>query len=149
MSVLTHDAQFLHKCLEMSMEGEIEKRSSLMDQNCIYKKTSRIARLPRYLTIQFVRFFWKAGQDGKPGTKSKITRPVEFPLQLDMLDFCSDELKAAVQPVRKRLRELEAERLGVAATGATDSDVKDMAVSSSLLTRACSLCRLSIRNADR
>jgi ubiquitin carboxyl-terminal hydrolase 14 len=92
----------------------------------------RINRLPVQLAVQFVRFFWKAGVDNKPGNKSKITRPVVFPLKLDLYDFCTDELKKQLTPVRTRIRAAEDKRLGVA--------VRVVCVSSACLTKhsACS-----------
>lgn len=72
----------------------------------IYNKTSRISRLPSYLTVQFVRFFWKAERN----IKAKILRKVKFPMELDATDFCTDELKNKILPLKNRLRELEKER---------------------------------------
>jgi ubiquitin carboxyl-terminal hydrolase 14 len=72
----------------------------------IYNKTSRISRLPSYLTVQFVRFFWKPERN----VKSKILRKVKFPMELDATDFCTDELKNKILPLKNRLRELEKER---------------------------------------
>jgi ubiquitin carboxyl-terminal hydrolase 14 len=107
------ETKFLTKCIELSLVGELEKTSSLTNSSAVYQKTSRLARLPLILTVQFVRFFWKAGADKKPGNKSKIVKPVEFPFTLDVLDFCSDELKAALLPARKKMRDREDARLGV------------------------------------
>ena len=39
------------------LEGTIEKHSPSLGRDAQYKKISRIARLPAYLTVQFVRFF--------------------------------------------------------------------------------------------
>lgn len=50
-------------------------------------------RLPPYLALQFVRFFWKAGVDKKPGNKSKITRPVEFPHEVTFFSVTSIDLR--------------------------------------------------------
>lgn len=108
------ETKFLTTCIAHSLVGELEKTSPLTGQSAVYQKTSRLARLPLILTVQFVRFFWKAGADKKPGNKSKIVKPVEFPFTLDVLDFCTDELKASLMPARKRVRAIEDARLGVA-----------------------------------
>ena len=71
-----------------------------------YRKTTRISRLPSYLTVQFVRFFWKAEQN----VKCKILRKVKFPMELDVTDFCIDELKSKILPFKYSLRELEIKR---------------------------------------
>ena len=39
------------------LEGTIEKHSPSLGRDAQYKKVSRVARLPAYLTVQFVRFF--------------------------------------------------------------------------------------------
>lgn len=74
----------------------------------IYDKTTRISRLPSYLTVQFVRFFWKSDRR----VKSKILHKVKFPMELDATDFCTDELKNKILPLKNRLQELEKERKG-------------------------------------
>ena len=51
----------------------------------IYVRSSRIAKLPYYLTVQFMRFEWRA--DSK--MKAKIVKPIEFPMILDVYDLCT------------------------------------------------------------
>ena len=47
---------------DQGLEGTIEKMSPTLNVNASYKKTSKISRLPAYLTIQYIRFFvGKAG----------------------------------------------------------------------------------------
>jgi ubiquitin carboxyl-terminal hydrolase 14 len=132
------ETKFLTKCIELSLVGELEKTSSLTNSSAVYQKTSRLARLPLILTVQFVRFFWKAGADKKPGNKSKIVKPVEFPFTLDVLDYCSDELKATLAPARQKLRELDDAQHGVkaAATAATASTASSAAESSASTSSA-------------
>ncbi|KAF3942380.1 hypothetical protein ABW19_dt0204783 [Dactylella cylindrospora] len=81
---------------------KIEKRSEKLERDAIYTKTSQVTRLPKYLTCHFVRFFWKRDIN----KKAKIMRKVTFPFQLDATDFCTDELKQKIIPVREKLREL-------------------------------------------
>jgi ubiquitin carboxyl-terminal hydrolase 14 len=45
--------------LKISLEGDIEKRSPLLGRDCVYFKQSKINKLPSYLTVHFVRFYWK------------------------------------------------------------------------------------------
>ncbi|GBB90513.1 hypothetical protein RclHR1_01750012 [Rhizophagus clarus] len=89
-----------------ALDERIEKNSPTLGRMAIYNKTSRISRLPSYLTVQFVRFFWKADRN----VKSKILRKVKFPMEFDASDFCTDELKNKILPLKNRLRELEKER---------------------------------------
>jgi hypothetical protein len=44
------------------------------------------------------------------GIKTKILRKVKYPLELDITDFCTDELKNKILPLKLRLQELEKER---------------------------------------
>lgn len=41
----------LDEGLKVSLEGEIEKRSEVLGRNAVFKKVSKINRLPSYLTI--------------------------------------------------------------------------------------------------
>jgi ubiquitin carboxyl-terminal hydrolase 14 len=50
----------------------------------------------------FVRFYWKR----EINKKAKIMRKVTFPFELDATEFCSDELKVKLIPVRDTLRDL-------------------------------------------
>lgn len=84
------------------LEEKIEKRSSLLDRDAMYTKKSKIARLPKYLTVHFVRFFWKK----EARKKAKIMRKVTFPDELDIVEFCTDELKSMLIPVRDKVREV-------------------------------------------
>ncbi|PKU61328.1 Ubiquitin carboxyl-terminal hydrolase 7 [Dendrobium catenatum] len=62
-----------------------------------------------YLTVQFVRFFWKR----ETNQKAKILRKVDYPLELDVYDLCSEELRQKLQPPRQILREAENAKLGL------------------------------------
>lgn len=84
------------------LKEEIEKKSSVLDRDAKYTKTSKISRLPQYLTVQFVRFFWRRDTQ----KKAKILRKVTFPKELDIVEFCTEDLKSKLIPVRDRLREV-------------------------------------------
>lgn len=84
------------------LEEKIEKRSPVLDRDAIYTKKSKISRLPKYLTVHFVRFFWKR----EAQKKAKIMRKVTFPNELDVIEFCTDELKKMLIPVRDKVREV-------------------------------------------
>lgn len=84
------------------LEEKIEKNSPTLGRDAVYTKRSRIARLPKYLTVHFVRFFWKR----ETQKKAKIMRKVTFPAELDVVEFCTDELKNKLVPVRDKVREI-------------------------------------------
>ena len=102
-----NNTNFLYDGLKDSLVEDVSKRSEKLGRDAVHKKQSHIARLPYYLTVQFVRFFWRKDKD----VKVKILRPVEFPLVIDLYDFCSDELKAKLAPARKALQDAEEERI--------------------------------------
>lgn len=81
---------------------KIEKNSEVLGRDVSYTKTSKISRLPVYLTVHFVRFFWRRDTQ----KKAKILRKVTFPKELDIMEFCADSLKQKLVPVRDRLREV-------------------------------------------
>jgi ubiquitin carboxyl-terminal hydrolase 14 len=80
------------------MEGDIEKYSDIEGRNAIYHKTQKINKLPSYLTIHFVRFYWKKESvtTGTKAGKAKILRNVAFPKVLDIYPFCTEELKKSL-----------------------------------------------------
>ena len=49
----------LHEGVKLSMTGEVEKYSEVAQRNCVYKREAKVDRLPQYLCVHFVRFFWK------------------------------------------------------------------------------------------
>ncbi|KAL7961733.1 ubiquitin carboxyl-terminal hydrolase 14 [Trichoderma compactum] len=85
-----------------ALSEKLEKRSEVLGRDATYTKKSKISRAPKYLTVHFVRFFWKK----ETKKKAKIMRKVTFPQELDIVEFCSDELKEALIPVRDKVREV-------------------------------------------
>ncbi|RHZ86564.1 hypothetical protein Glove_49g20 [Diversispora epigaea] len=88
-------------------EEKVNKNSPTLGRSVNYSKYTRISRLPEYLTVQFVRFFWKS----HIRKKVKVLRKVKYPLDFDLTELCTDELKEKLLPVRDRLIELEKEKL--------------------------------------
>ncbi|KAF3450629.1 hypothetical protein FNV43_RR06718 [Rhamnella rubrinervis] len=121
---ISHEVNHLHEGLKHGLKSELEKNSPSLGRSAIYLKESRINGLPRYLTIQFVRFFWKR----ESNQKAKILRKVDYPLELDVYDLCSDELKKKLEAPRQKLRDEEGKKLGLKTTekssGSSDNDVK-------------------------
>lgn len=51
----------LHPLLSLQgLTGEVEKRSELLGRNAVWSRISRLTSLPKYLCVQFMRFYWKA-----------------------------------------------------------------------------------------
>lgn len=98
------DAQTNHLTdgIKNGLLEKIEKNSEVLGRQAVYTKTSKISRLPKYLTVHFVRFFWKRDTQ----KKAKIMRKVTFPHELDVVEFCDDRLKKMLVPVRDKVREI-------------------------------------------
>lgn len=97
---------FLKNGLAESLTEKIEKRSEFTGTNSIFENSKKISKLPEYLTVQFVRFFWKKST----GKKSKILRKVQFPFQLDVSDLLTPEYAAEKIKCRDEIRELDKKR---------------------------------------
>lgn len=61
---------------------------------------SKINRLPAYLTIQFVRFFYKE----KDNINAKILKDIKFPIEFDAFELCTPELQEKLVPVRNKFK---------------------------------------------
>ncbi|KAK0390676.1 hypothetical protein NLU13_0180 [Sarocladium strictum] len=85
-----------------ALSEKLEKHSEVLGRDATYTKKSKISRAPKYLTVHFVRFFWKRDTQ----KKAKIMRKVTFPKELDIVEFCSDDLRKALVPVRDKVREI-------------------------------------------
>jgi ubiquitin carboxyl-terminal hydrolase 14 len=82
--------------LSAALDEEVEKESASLHRSAHYRKTTRLLSLPYFLTVQFVRFFWRK----EIKAKTKIVRPVEFPFTLDVYNYCTPEVQRELQPQR-------------------------------------------------
>jgi ubiquitin carboxyl-terminal hydrolase 14 len=98
-----------------ALEEKVEKHSETLGRSAMWKRKSRIDRISPYLVVQFVRFAWKRTEN----VKAKILRNVSFPANLDVYDFCTDELKAALDVKREAVRTAEESNVSTALSGAT------------------------------
>ncbi|CDO97936.1 unnamed protein product [Coffea canephora] len=120
---ISQEVNHLHEGLKRGLKSELEKASPALGRSAIYVKDSRINDLPRYLTVQFVRFFWKR----ESNQKAKILRKVDYPLVLDVFDLCSDDLRKRLETPRQILRDEEGRKLGLKVdqkSSGSDTDVK-------------------------
>ena len=114
--------------IQLSLNGKIEKRSEVLGRDAVWSRKQRIARLPPVLTVQFGRFYWKATPESRDhaGVKCKVMKPVAFNGELDVYEFCSEEVQKILKVSRdKALKEEEdrinAKLLGEDAKKGTDS----------------------------
>ncbi|KAG1346405.1 putative Ubiquitin carboxyl-terminal hydrolase 6 [Cocos nucifera] len=104
------------------LKSELEKVSPSLGRSAIYSKESQYATAMffRYLTVQFVRFFWKR----ESNQKAKILRKVDYPLELDVYELCSDELRQKLQAPRQGPSGNSGEPSAITHEAATSSDKK-------------------------
>lgn len=89
--------------IKEALTEEIEKNSPTLNRTAKYERVSRVSRLPRYLPIQFIRFFWKPEQR----IRAKILRKVKFPLHFDATELCTPELQSKFSKAKLKLKELD------------------------------------------
>lgn len=99
---INKDINHLRDGILAGLEEKIDKKSETLGRDTVYTKKSRIARLPKHLTVHFVRFFWKR----EAQKKAKIMRKVTFPLEIDVVEYCTETLRKQLVPVRDKVREV-------------------------------------------
>ncbi len=89
--------------LKKSLKENIDLYSESLARNSVFEKSQYINRLPNYLTVQFMRFFWKAANEltGAKAGKAKILKSVLFNKIIDLYDMCTDETKEILNLGRK------------------------------------------------
>ncbi|XBW35773.1 hypothetical protein QEN19_001344 [Hanseniaspora menglaensis] len=97
---------FLQDGLKDSLKERLNKTSEITNEMSKFEYDNKITRLPKFLTVQFVRFFWK--KDTK--VKSKILRKVTFPFELDVADLLEDSYKKKKIDNREKMRSYIKER---------------------------------------
>ncbi|XP_064624710.1 ubiquitin carboxyl-terminal hydrolase 14-like [Lineus longissimus] len=104
---IEQNVKYMHTGLKSRLQEHITKHSPSLGKDAAYLKSSLISRLPSYLTIQFVRFYYKE----KEAINAKILKDVKFPMMLDMYDLCTEDLKKKLVPVRNIMKEEEDKKL--------------------------------------
>lgn len=97
------NTNFLLHGISKSMKDIFEKHSETLDCNASYETTRTITRLPKILTVHFMRFFWR--DDTK--LKSKILRKVQFPFELDLAEMLDESIKKDKIAIRDKLHKIE------------------------------------------
>jgi ubiquitin carboxyl-terminal hydrolase 14 len=102
----------LSEGLKLGLCDDREKTSASLGRLANFKGEASIISLPPYLTIQLVRFFYKADIQ----QKAKILRKVAFPMVLDLYDLCDESLKEKLAGPRLAYKEAEDIKSGVSST---------------------------------
>uniref|UniRef100_A0A3B3BNZ2 Ubiquitin carboxyl-terminal hydrolase n=1 Tax=Oryzias melastigma TaxID=30732 RepID=A0A3B3BNZ2_ORYME len=111
------------KCTESEEEEPIKGKESQLQLSCFInqevkylatglrlvciREISKLSRLPAYLTVQMVRFFYKE----KESVNAKVLKDVKFPLMLDVYELCTAELQEKMLPIRSKFKEVEDKKL--------------------------------------
>ncbi|KAK4049975.1 deubiquitinating enzyme [Microbotryomycetes sp. JL201] len=103
---ISSTTNFMMSGIVEGLESTLEKTSPTLGRQAVYKEKSRISRLPSYLTINLVRFYWRRDIS----KKTKIMRKIKFPFDLDVMELLTDELKAKIAPVNDKLKSIEKDR---------------------------------------
>lgn len=102
---LDKDVKYLMSGIKNKLKGQLEKRAETLDRNAIFDKTTEISRLPKFLAVQMVRFFYKESRTtGASGTNAKILKDIKFPPVMDLFESCTEDLKKKMQPGRNRFQ---------------------------------------------
>ncbi|KAJ7403903.1 hypothetical protein BTVI_74659 [Pitangus sulphuratus] len=100
------------------LQEEITKLSPTLQRNALYIKSSKISRLPAYLTIQMVRFFYKE----KESVNAKVLKDVKFPLMLDVYELCTPDLQEKMVSYRSKFKDLEDKKVNQQPKNSSKSD---------------------------
>lgn len=98
---------FLKDGILDGLKESIEKFNDTLQSNTEYELKRTITRLPKFLTVHFVRFFWRRDTQ----KKSKILRRVQFPFELDVADMLDESIKEEKVSIRDKIRKVEKENL--------------------------------------
>lgn len=104
---LSQDVRYIQLGIKNKMIEEIEKHSTLLGRNARYEKASLITRLPAYLSVQIVRFYYKEREK----VNAKILKDVKFPIVLDVFEMCTPVLQEKLKPARQALKDYDDTKL--------------------------------------
>lgn len=100
---ISQEVKYMLTGIKSKLKEEITKRSPTLERDATYCKTSEIKRLPAYLCVQMVRFFYKE----RGNVNAKILKDVKFPMTFDAFELCSPELQQRLKPVRDKFEAIE------------------------------------------
>uniref|UniRef100_A0A4W6C9Y2 Ubiquitin carboxyl-terminal hydrolase n=1 Tax=Lates calcarifer TaxID=8187 RepID=A0A4W6C9Y2_LATCA len=72
---INQEVKYLATGLRLRLQEEITKMSPSLERNALYIKSSKLSRLPAYLTVQMVRFYYKE----KESVNAKVLKLLKKP----------------------------------------------------------------------
>jgi ubiquitin carboxyl-terminal hydrolase 14 len=106
---IDNETNALHEGLGLGLQEELEKRSAVLGRNAVFKKQHRVASLPKFLVVQFMRFRWRSDTN----KKAKVLRRMTFPVNFDITEYCETKLKGSLMSARTKIMEEESKMLGL------------------------------------
>ncbi|KAK2716206.1 hypothetical protein QYM36_010697 [Artemia franciscana] len=97
--IISSEVNSLEDGIRLTLKEEIIQCSQITGRDAVYEKRYEISRLPSYLFIKMERFSKKKGKS----EYVKNYKDVQLPVQLDVNEFCSEELKSNLMPMRRKL----------------------------------------------
>ena len=94
---ISQDVNHLNDGVKLSLVEDREKMSEALGRMTVFKGNSAITKLPKYLTVQLVRFLYRRDTQ----QKAKILRRVTFPMRMDVFEFGGGDLKQKMQESRE------------------------------------------------
>ena len=98
---------FLRDGILGGLTETISKHNSALNRDSEYQVSKAITRLPKFLVVHFIRFFWRRDIN----KKSKILRKVQFPFELDLSDMLDESVKEEKNKNRDLIRKVEKDNL--------------------------------------
>lgn len=95
---ISHEVKYMMTGIKSKLSEELTKNSPSLGRDAKYQRESKISRLPSYLCIQMVRFYFKE----KGNINAKILKDVKFPMSFDMYELCTPELQKKLSPMREK-----------------------------------------------
>ncbi|RCN48463.1 ubiquitin family protein [Ancylostoma caninum] len=100
---LSPEVRYIQSGIKEKLSGEIEKTSTALGRNAKWERNVLIDRLPAYVSVQMVRFFYKESSQ----VNAKILKDVKFPMILDLCDICTPALQERLRPARDAVKKEE------------------------------------------
>ncbi|KAI0983601.1 hypothetical protein GJ496_007930 [Pomphorhynchus laevis] len=97
---ITPEVKYMFSGIQLRFKDTIKKFAPGTEANASFLKTMTITRLPQYLSVLFVRFYFKGRERGD----AKILKDIKFPLKLDLIDLCDHTLVPKLSTMRDKIR---------------------------------------------
>ncbi|XP_076805979.1 ubiquitin carboxyl-terminal hydrolase 14-like [Clavelina lepadiformis] len=119
---ISQEVKYMLTGIKCRLQEEITKNSPTLNRDAKYSKTSKIKRLPAYLCVQMVRFYYKE----KGQVNAKILKDVKFPMSFDAYELCAPELQERLRVARGKFEADEEERAEAQLAGKQSGESKKM-----------------------